>query len=330
MGFTGVPLFIGGDKAQHSAKASRLLSYAPFNGGEGVVRPSHCRIVEGATPGAFVDMRIGAVVIEGRGPQQFCQSYADLADTEGSVNITPTDSSGTRYDLIIARVEDPHDGSGLWPVPSDPANGPYLHLRVIENVPSDTTTLTELFPQIGVMSGIPLARLRIPASTATITQGMITDLRFLANPRKDYWQDTNRHSGATLYTNFQTGTRLEFPRENGKFTVPVPHFATKMNVRLEVSTATAESSASPANMWGNNEVFINGANVAGFSEWNEDWNGGQSRFSMTALGDVDVTAYQGQSVTVESTINFQGGGDNLHEDNGTNVHVQAYFSEETL
>ncbi len=74
----------------------------------------------------------------------------------------------------MLRITDPEYEGGL-----DPAKDAINTFDVIPNV-SPTATA----PPPGV-TGIALARLDIPASTGTITAGMIRDLRNVANPRRE-------------------------------------------------------------------------------------------------------------------------------------------------
>lgn len=333
MPLEGVPLYIANDKARHGGAASRALIHASYSGVEGVLSPTSLKIEEADTPDNFVTIRPGGYAAVARGVNQELQMYEGVALTGGQLTIPATDSSGGRSDLIVVQVEDPGDGTGQWSQPADPVNGPYEFIRRIPNVPPGTTSIHDLEGDIGPRTAVDLARLDIPVSTGTIEQSMIVELRRLANPHRDYQQDSKRHSDTLIETAQATGDKFPFPVENGEFTVFVPEFATKMDARFDIITVTAESTASPANMWGNNHISINDIdNVVGFSEWNQDWNGGQVRFNMSALAsDVDMTPYQGQFITLISNVSFQGGtGGNIHEDNGTTTLVQVYFTEESI
>lgn len=330
MALEGVPLYIGGDTAQHNADVSRVLPFAAFNGNEGIVRPTHHKVHELSTPGTSVNVDPGACAIIARAPGQLAQSYVWAFPTAKQLAVPPSDSSGSRHHLVIIRVEDPYDGSGKWPVPSDEVNGPYIYVRLIEDVPAGTTDIHNLEGTLGVMSAITLARIDVPTSESTIINDYITHLRELANPFKDFLPKSQRHSNDTLITPFTTSP-VEYPQENNHFTPVVPPRATRMNIRYDIVTASAVSSDSSANLYGNQNILVDGSNVPGFSEWNFDWNGGAARFNMTAFADdVDVSGSQGQTVDISSEIYMQGGAGELHEDNGTNTFLQVYFYEEPV
>lgn len=181
MAWDTVPWFVGGG-AQHSPEVARLLGYVAFNGNEGILGPLDLRVKALDTPGGSVNVLPGACAILSRATGGSYQAYAGRLPSQDTVAISPTDSTGGRSDLIVARVEDPFMAGEPWADPTDPTTGPYIFTRVIPNVPPTTKTVTEL--NLGY-SAIPLARIDIPASTATITDSMIVDLRKVANPRSE-------------------------------------------------------------------------------------------------------------------------------------------------
>lgn len=181
MAWDGVPWFVGGG-AEHSPEVARLLSYAAFGGAEGIVGTGDLRVTEQDVPDDTVRVLPGACAILNRASAQEYQAYAARLPSADDVEISPTDSSGGRSDLIVARVEDPYLSGEPWDEPSDPAAGPYVYTRVVSNVPDTTTSLQEVNPG---ESGIALARIDIPASTGTIEQSMITDLRKMVVSRRE-------------------------------------------------------------------------------------------------------------------------------------------------
>lgn len=219
MAFESVPWMIGGG-ALHSAEVGRLLGYVAFNGNEGVIGVNDLRVFDLDVPGASVKVRPGACSILCRAPGQTYQAYAGRMTTQEVVPIGATGGTA-RSDMIVARIEDPYLSGEPWDDPADPTVGPYIFTRVISDVPSTATTVTEL--GLGY-SAIPLARIDIPASTGTITQEMITDLRWLANPR----QETvifHKNSTSNDLLEYTTGEYERFPNGVYEF-VKVPDWAT--------------------------------------------------------------------------------------------------------
>jgi hypothetical protein len=176
MVWQGVPWMVAG--GEHSAEVGRLLAHAATAGGEGIVGAADCRVTESPIPDGNIHITpgaVGALNQSGGGGQQ---SYL-LRNVGDEVKaITPQGSSGSRYDLICVIVEDPQ-----YPGQPDPPsipNGPYLRTAVYEGVSSTTKRLSQVDAN---QSGVALARVHMPASTGTVTQGNITDLRELLIPR---------------------------------------------------------------------------------------------------------------------------------------------------
>jgi hypothetical protein len=144
------------------------------------------------------------------------------------VTIAATGSSGGRTDLIVARILDPqYEGNP----PADPTNFQYDFPTVIQGVPSGTLTFKELglnYPAIA------LAKVALPASTGTVTSAMITDLRRVAQPRRDRAMVTVFPTG-----DWSAGTAQQIPAGNyGSWpitsaqrpSVLVPDWATRVDI----------------------------------------------------------------------------------------------------
>lgn len=183
MAFDPVPYFVGGG-ALHSPEVMRTLAYAATGGAEGVVTPGDLKVTPTAVPGNSVQVSVGAAVLVNRAAASANQSYVARMNTADTVQIAATTSSGSRTDLIVAQIEDPWLSGEPWQDPADPTVGPYVFTRVISNVPAGTTRLQDVSGYAG-RTAVTLARITIPAATATITSAMITDLRTLARPRSD-------------------------------------------------------------------------------------------------------------------------------------------------
>lgn len=176
-----VPWMVGGG-AQHSANVGRNVAYAAFGGNEGVVNAADCEVRERTVPDGSVRVLPGTLAIKSRATGARDEMYVGRLPSTDTVAIAPTDFTGPRSDLIVARVEDPNEPGVVYPVPATPASGPYIYTRVISGVPAGTTTAAQAG---GARTEIALARIDIPPSTGTITQAMIADLRVLSQPRKD-------------------------------------------------------------------------------------------------------------------------------------------------
>ncbi|MGW2739131.1 hypothetical protein ACWC4D_33640 [Streptomyces sp. NPDC001288] len=156
-------------QGEHTAQQFRMMIKDLAQGNQGITQGGYLKISALSTPGAGVQVGSGSAVIAGVyvANQGFYNVYNIGSDT---VDIAAT--SGTpRSDMIVLRVQDPeYEGN------RDPSDAGFFD--VIPNVSSSATTVPNGY------SAIPLARIDIPASTATITNAYIKDLRQVANPRK--------------------------------------------------------------------------------------------------------------------------------------------------
>jgi hypothetical protein len=155
---------------EHTAQQFRMMIRDLARGNEGITEGDHLKVSALSTPGAGVQIGDGSATITGRvtAVQGSYSVYNIGSDTAG---ISATGGS-PRSDMLILRVEDPEYEGSLDP--SDCA-----HFEVVPNVSSSATTVPSGY------SAIPLARIDIPASTATITSAMIKDIRQVANPRRE-------------------------------------------------------------------------------------------------------------------------------------------------
>jgi hypothetical protein len=178
MTWDGVPWFVEGTAA--SEETLRLIAETAASGGEGIVGPADLLVSALVAPGMAVQVAPGAMVAKKRAVAGGGnQSYAARMPTTEQVDLEPTGVDGGRSDLIIVRIEDPYGGE-TWPAPEDPEVGPYVYTRVISDVPPGTTSILDIDPD---STAITLARIDIPVSSATITSGMVTDLRQMVRPR---------------------------------------------------------------------------------------------------------------------------------------------------
>lgn len=220
MSWDSVPWFVGGG-AEHSPEVARLMAYAATAGAEGIVGTGDLRVAPLSVPGGSVRVAPGAALIRNRATGGASQTYVARNPTEDVVAIAATGSGGGRTDLIVAQVEDPFMAGEPWQTPTNPAVGPYIFTRVIPNVPAGTTSLRNLSGYSG-RSAVVLARVNIPASTGTITAGMITDLRNVALPRATRSLDIFGASGGAL------GSTTEAAWPTNERTVEIPEWATRL------------------------------------------------------------------------------------------------------
>lgn len=177
--------FIGGG-AEHTPESARRALYASTSGAEGVGGIHDLKVVPLAVPGQGVRVQVGSALIRSHYIGGETQTYMGTVYSEETVGITPTGSGQTRHDLVVFRVEDPYAAGSTYTAPAegDRATAPYIHVRVISGVPAGTTRLQDV-PGYQNDTAVTLARINFPVSTGTVTTGMITDLRKIAQPRQE-------------------------------------------------------------------------------------------------------------------------------------------------
>lgn len=173
MTFSNVPWFVGGG-AVVNEDIARMIPYFMFNKTEGVLGATDLEVKPLATPGGSVRISPGGFVILGRGSGQFYEAYMGKNPEDHVIAVAPNNTASARSDLLIARIIDPYIAGSPWNIPTDRANGPYIEPAIVQGVPSTTRTVRSLGNN---WSAIDLARIDIPANTATITSGMIVSLR---------------------------------------------------------------------------------------------------------------------------------------------------------
>lgn len=156
--------------SKFSAEAARAETFKNTNGARGVTLPPDLKVTALPTPGPFVRVAPGAATLPAGYPGAPGQSYSVTITEAVDVPVPATTSAGGAQRFLIFRLRDPqYEGSA----PADPVNHEYGQFEWVSNY----TFINAPYVQ--------LAKLIQPPSTATITQGMLTDIRRLTKPRKD-------------------------------------------------------------------------------------------------------------------------------------------------
>lgn len=228
--------FFGGG-AEHTPESARRAMYASTSGAEGVGGVNDLKVLPLAVPGAGVRVTIGSALIRSHYVGGETQTYMGTVYEQETVSTTPTGSGGGRNDLVVMRVEDPYAAGSPYSPPSEAerATAPYIHIRVISGVPAGTKRLQDV-PGYQNDTAIALARIVFPASTGTVTSGMIVDLREMAQPRRSEVVFARPRVGADdTPQQYLSNTVAEggefFPGGAGapnEFQVDIPEWATHM------------------------------------------------------------------------------------------------------
>lgn len=233
MAFDSTPWFVGGG-AQHSPEIARALAYAATGGAEGVVGATDLKVTQLPTPGTSVRLSAGAAIMLNRsagagGSSAFgsTQSYVGRAPTATDIAVDPTTSAGGRTDLVVVRVEDPQYAP--WTAPADPVTATYFRPFIVKGVPAATKTAAEL--NLGYPA-VALAKITLPASTATVTNSHITDLRRIARPRSERRLIPVYQSGNSAL-NQAAGVWQNWPLV-ASLNLEVPDWATVLRAKLDI------------------------------------------------------------------------------------------------
>ncbi|MFJ9420679.1 hypothetical protein [Streptomyces sp. NPDC101249] len=213
------PILVNG--ATHSAQQFRMLVRDLANGAEGITQGDDLKITQRSTPGAGVSVADGSGVVRGRA-NTFQGAYAACNIGSVNVDIAATGSGAGRSDMVILRVEDPEYEGTL-----NPATDQIAYFQVLSGVSSSATAIPD------GRTGIPLARIDIPASTSTITNAMITDLRKVANPRRFFQQEIQSPASLSTDISGTSGTFSNFSTASG-WSIAVPDWATRAIIKIDV------------------------------------------------------------------------------------------------
>ena len=292
----------------HPARAFRMMVRDLASGNQGVTEGNDLKVREWSTPGAGVRVGDGSAVVSGAAWGQ--GSYTQYNVGDAIVPIAPTGSSA-RSDLVCLRVEDPeYEGN------RDPAADEIGYFHVVSGVSATAKAVP------AGMTAIPLARLDIPANTATITNAMVTDLRLIANPRRE----------RTLYTAYpstlnrlvaQNGQWYNWPAA-ARWKVPIPSWAT--SAKLLVTLAGLRLSES--------DVFANMQTSLGTDTGQttaiDDDQGANIRRNTVVLADTITLAAALRGTTQELFVRTQPSKSewgNLGVDSATSLIADIEFTE---
>jgi hypothetical protein len=254
----------------HAARAFRMMVRDLARGSQGVTEGDDLKVKQLATPGAGVRVVDGSAVIRGATAGQ--GSYTQYNVGDATVPIAPT-GAGARSDLVVLRVEDPeYEGT------RDPEKDEIGYFHAVSNVPSTTTAAPS------GMTAVPLARVDLPANTTVITDSMITDVRQIANPRRE----------RRLYTAFPGSVSALTYSDNkwhtwpaaAKWSVPVPSWATT----VRIVTTFAGLRLTRANVYARMQNVLGGTLVGQDTAIDDDQGSGTRRNTVVLADSIAVPA----------------------------------------
>lgn len=222
MAINGVPWYTGGS-AIHSPQSARHVLYEATEGNTGVDEFGDLKVTATATASNQVQIAAGTGAMKSRYASAFGESYDCIAPSATLFTIPATDSTAGATRYLVVRVMDP-----AYPGQAAPANlaaGPYIF-------PELTATDPGLRGEKLPYPNIPLAKIVQPASTSTITNAMITDLRRLVMPKR---LEDSVMLYRTTDLNMPKGTYGSWPASGNVSNVEVPEWATHIQIRAVIS-----------------------------------------------------------------------------------------------
>lgn len=212
------PLMVDG--ASHSAQTMRMMIRDLARGNEGITEGIDLKVTQLSTPGTSVQIADGSGVIRGK-TNAFQGHYS--AYNIGAATVPIASTGGTaRTDMVVLRILDPDYEGSL-----NPATDALAVFEVISNVSASATTVP------GGYTAIPLARITIPPSTSVITNSMITDLRKIANPRRERQLLPYFYSASLVEISGTSETWQNFP-STVTHSIAVPTWAAKVKIKWDV------------------------------------------------------------------------------------------------
>jgi hypothetical protein len=211
------------DGNTESGNFLRLMLQSASQGAQGIINPTDLLVTQTGTPSAGILIAGGACIVFGA-ETAFQGSYFGYnVGNDASLTIAATGGS-VRSDMIVVRAEDPTWSGSPW---GNPAAGQILFPRVISGVSSSAVN-----PPGGI-SAIPLARIDIPVSTSTITNAMIHDLRYVANPQ--HFTQILYAGGPGSAQAWTVGTTGVAWPAVANWSVAIPTWATLMVLKWDIS-----------------------------------------------------------------------------------------------
>lgn len=310
-----------------SASVARMLAYQASGGQEGVAGVGDWRVRQTLVASSSIRIDAGGGIMVNRYPGVKNESYMARSGDETQIAVPANGGGSTRYDLVVARVDD-WNFPGAQPVPGSlPTDTVAVaKFQIITGVSSSTKTAKQLnlnYPAIA------LARLAVPAGTATITTAMITDLRRKAVPRRERVTKQADSTGAPSSgaVNALTSSSFVVWPAVATWQIEIPEWATRAIVRADVSSTILKA----GNASGTFIVTVNGANASQYASFDENYTGSPARTNLVTIGDVSIAeAIRGTTVTFAMKGRRTSGVGYLDADVYTSTLIDIEFIEEAV
>lgn len=221
------PFFIAGP--DHSAAVARTVAYNACGGNQGFAGSRDFHLTQTPTPSENVQILGGAYTILNTNDDY--QAYTGRSTGAVEIPIPASGSTGSKTWYVGLQIDDPE-----YPFTEGPAEGEENLFEYVKFKVRSSNSGENGKPWL------PIAKIVVPANEATIRNSYITSLRYLANPREKNIIIPNPI--VTGDTGIELNSRSAFPDgewfpnvggndDNGRYTLDVPEWATKAQVRCE-------------------------------------------------------------------------------------------------
>lgn len=205
------------DGPEVSAATARQLSYTNTGGDSGITGPRDLLVRQTSTPGTSVEVLPGSYTVVNRNAKY--QSYTGRNLQSELVDIPASGTTAKTWYLGIEILDPEYPGNGTV-VEGQEDEFDYVHFVLRSSLTQNTKTW------------LPLARITVPANTATITNSIIKDLREMCNPRTKVVPRARASLGSDQGMTLNSTTGEWFPGDGtdtgARQEIEVPYWATRM------------------------------------------------------------------------------------------------------
>lgn len=325
MTFSSAPWAIDGAKT--GANLARRATYAAVGDVEGLVTKTDLKVSQLAVPGNGLLISGGNAIVLNRYQQSINESYVVAnPDTHQVLPVDmPAVSATAKSYLVLVTIGDPEFSQVGHPwMTSDKLSEDeapdYVYARpfLLPCNPGTTSAagLGLTYPAYA------LARLDIPANTATITDSMLTDLRKMARPRVS--EEVFFARGGTANP-LNTVTPAFETWGGAPQSVAIPKWATLAKIDGWVESAIISKATI-----GDLRVNIVGRAASDVTPFNRSTPAnGTDRTGMNFGGKIDVTAVAGSTRTIqlEGRVASAASSGGLTTDGYTSMMIRVRFEE---
>lgn len=317
------------DGARITSSLARSASDAALGGAEGVVRSGDLKVSQLAVAGNGLLVSAGGAIIANRYQSTPTENYviSNVGTHTIDASVMPASNPAPKQYLVCVTIGDPEFSQvgHPWMLGTDPPVGTeetfqYVRPFLVE-CPSGTTS----FEALGYdYPAYALARVAIPASTTTITDAMITDLRALVQPRRETLILTQIQ--AAQHTLTGAPAVQDWPN-SFTWSIDIPKWATKMKVMGTLNALTSLLAAA-----GNLYINVTNVGTTPATPWDEPAPSGASdRKSYGVGGTLTIpSAYAGTTQTLKFRANANSVNSALRADVYASTQVLVLFEENVI